>query len=658
MTMVSVLTRLAFGRTRVDGVLRWAVLVGLMSGLYASAQQPPVHWLHAGAMPPGAIGSQRLHRDGPLSGYFQPVRVRAPEGARIAPAVEAGFGTAQDGDLLVGLQIGAVYRLQVTNIPHQPGVEIFPTIEVVDRTYPPAGLALRFPVPIELTQEDLDLAAQGMFVTRVIYVEDPTQALPVRRTNDEGQPWLETRPGDDPLVVADGLGRPIAILRIGGRVPMAGANGAFTYNSPNVLIYDAADVDARTPQARRSPELRRGPQVTSANVSSTVAAQFAQNDLANSTVANSGQPSQTTPNSETREVLQGQDIQLPPPQMMPIGPVPADAFFSTGANQHGTQSSQPCDCEPGMPASSIPWIGHGDEYLCDGGDFGSPAGVQKDWTVVGVEQEDAIAHYDTLDGRVRVTPSNRVCVYAPRFAAVRQVVNVFANEQPVFIQQFADELSLARTNYSQPVASSLQRHAVSVNLGKTPPILFRQREQPGEIVNLQGVLEVYDSLAPYANLQIIRLGQFVGREEALLRRSSVAAIAWTGDQAPQVLFDNRAVQTQVGVQQAGVIYHTDGPENPWLRLIKLASTGFAQPGDEVEFTLRYDNLGDQAIGNVTIIDSLATRLEYVPGSARSTADATFVVTPNEGGSTFLRWEIRDPLEPSRGGLLQFRARVR
>jgi uncharacterized repeat protein (TIGR01451 family) len=284
--------------------------------------------------------------------------------------------------------------------------------------------------------------------------------------------------------------------------------------------------------------------------------------------------------------------------------------------------------------------------------------VRADWTVEGVEQEDAIAHYDTLDGRVRVTPSNRVCVYAPRFAAVRQVINVFANEQPVFIQQFADELSLAKANLSQPVASSLQRHAVSVNLGKTPPILFRQREQPGEIVNLQGVLEVYDSLAPYADLQIIRLGQFVGREEALVRRSSVAAIAWTGDQAPQVLVDNRQVQAQVGLQQAGVIYQTDGPESPRLRLVKLASTGFAQPGDEVEFTLRYDNTGDQLIGNVTIVDNLASRLEYVPGSVRSTADTTFVLTPNEGGSTYLRWEIRDPLEPGKGGLLQFRARVR
>src|SRR5262245_31887974 len=132
MTMVSVLLRAVIGRLRVDGILRWAVLVSLVSGLRASAQQPPVHWLHAGAMPPGAIGSQRLHRGGPLSGYFQPVRIRAPEGARIALATDGHFNASQPGDALVGMQIGAVYRLQVANIPNHPGTEIFPTIEIID----------------------------------------------------------------------------------------------------------------------------------------------------------------------------------------------------------------------------------------------------------------------------------------------------------------------------------------------------------------------------------------------------------------------------------------------------------------------------------------------------------------------------------------------
>jgi uncharacterized repeat protein (TIGR01451 family) len=299
-----------------------------------------------------------------------------------------------------------------------------------------------------------------------------------------------------------------------------------------------------------------------------------------------------------------------------------------------------------------------DEWLCDGGDFGSPAGVRADWTVDGLEQEDAVAHYDTLDGRILVTPSNRVCIYAPRFAAVRQVVNVMAAERNQYLEEVVEDERLARWRRAQPVATSVQRHAPQIDLADVPPILFRQRQQPGGLEVLRGTLSVYDSLAPYANLLIVRTGQIDGSEIPLAARCIRNAITLTGDQPPQVVIGTKAAQEQVGLRQAGIIYQTDGPDSPWLRLIKLASTGQALPGEEVEFTLRYDNIGDQAIGNVTIVDNLATRFEYVPDSARSTADATFITTPNEGGSTTLRWEIKEPLEPGQGGVLQFRVRVR
>src|SRR3954447_16669122 len=124
MTTVLVLARPP-RRTRVEGILLWAVLVCLVPGLAARAQERPVHWLNAGAMPPGAIGSQRLERGGPLPGYFQPVRIRAPEGARIALAPEGGNYKAPANQALVGMQIGYVYPLHVTNIPNNEGVDIY-----------------------------------------------------------------------------------------------------------------------------------------------------------------------------------------------------------------------------------------------------------------------------------------------------------------------------------------------------------------------------------------------------------------------------------------------------------------------------------------------------------------------------------------------------
>ena len=188
-------------------------------------------------MPPGAIGRLQLQRGGPLPGYYQPVEVRAPGGALISTAEAGSFQQPAPSPLLVGLHIGQVYRLRVTHIDGMPGVEVYPTIEIIDRTYPPPGEALRFPIPIVLTQTELQLASEGSFVTRVIYLEDPSRAFP-HQDNPVEQIWFEAPSGADPLVVADSLGRPVAILRIGGRVPdAAGPDSAFLYSSPPMIRF-------------------------------------------------------------------------------------------------------------------------------------------------------------------------------------------------------------------------------------------------------------------------------------------------------------------------------------------------------------------------------------------------------------------------------------
>ena len=98
-------------------------------------------------------------------------------------------------------------------------------------------------------------------------------------------------------------------------------------------------------------------------------------------------------------------------------------------------------------------------------------------------------------------------------------------------------------------------------------------------------------------------------------------------------------------------------DDPRLRLIKIASTQAALPGEEIEFSLRFDNTGDQPIGNVTIIDRLTARLEYVEGSAECDRKAGFSYDPNANDSLTLRWDITDPLRPGEGGVIRFRCRM-
>jgi uncharacterized repeat protein (TIGR01451 family) len=188
--------------------------------------------------------------------------------------------------------------------------------------------------------------------------------------------------------------------------------------------------------------------------------------------------------------------------------------------------------------------------------------------------------------------------------------------------------------------------------------LLRNRQQAGDIDRNRRVAVTAGSVAAYANLEIIRVGEIVGSEQAKIARSSLAAITWAGDQAAQVLIDNRSAKAEVGVQTPGTTYLLVEPNNPKLRLVKLASTDAAQPGDEVEFTLRFDNIGDRVIGNVAILDSLTTRLEYVEGSQTCSLPAEFEARPNDGSSLKLRWQIREPLESGKGGVIQFRCRVR
>ena len=158
------------------------VLWWLGAAAMLHAQQPNVHYWHHGVMPPGAIGSRQLQRGGPLPGFFQPVEIKAPPGARAfaggRSASSTNRGPARGRPACL---IGAVYRLRVTNIRLAEGAEVFPTIEVIDRLYAPAGqeLPLRHPDRHHRGRPEAGAGRQVRHAGDL--PRRPRQALPARR---------------------------------------------------------------------------------------------------------------------------------------------------------------------------------------------------------------------------------------------------------------------------------------------------------------------------------------------------------------------------------------------------------------------------------------------------------------------------------------------
>ena len=107
---------------------------------------------------------------------------------------------------------------------------------MIDRLYPPRGKEFQYPIPIHIDQRDIESALAGLFVTRVIYLEAPATALQVQDRRDY-QRVTDVGAQEDPLRTADRFGRPVAILRIGSRLPVHDpSTGKLKVQTPPLLL--------------------------------------------------------------------------------------------------------------------------------------------------------------------------------------------------------------------------------------------------------------------------------------------------------------------------------------------------------------------------------------------------------------------------------------
>lgn len=210
------------------------------------------HYLLSAQEPPGAVAHWQISRGRPGVGCYTAVSIQGPEGVQVGLARDGQFLEPIAIPVTTGMLVGAVYRFRVTGIPDWPGEELYPTLEVIDAIHPEPGREHRFPIPVVLTAEDLEIALRGSLVTRVIYLEDSQLAMPLA-VDAKDHLTVDVGPGENALRAADQLGRPVAILRIGSRVPsdLSGDLSEFLYGCPPwVPLQVAPDREAMIRQGR------------------------------------------------------------------------------------------------------------------------------------------------------------------------------------------------------------------------------------------------------------------------------------------------------------------------------------------------------------------------------------------------------------------------
>jgi hypothetical protein len=95
-------------------------------------------------------------------------QVRTPDG-------KVGFSEpALEAPGRFNFQQGAVYRLKLSRLPGFPGVELYPTLEVVAANSATHDYLAHNAVPLELSEEEVRQVVDGTYLVKTVYLPGST----------------------------------------------------------------------------------------------------------------------------------------------------------------------------------------------------------------------------------------------------------------------------------------------------------------------------------------------------------------------------------------------------------------------------------------------------------------------------------------------------
>jgi hypothetical protein len=108
----------------------------------------------------------------------------------------------------------AIYRLKLSDIPGLPGVDLYPTLEVVPANARTEAFLAHSAVPVSFTNEDIEQVQAGNYLVKVIYLPNPPFQDLAAAGPDE---IVSTRlpPGADPIAEAYQRGNILLVIRLG-----------------------------------------------------------------------------------------------------------------------------------------------------------------------------------------------------------------------------------------------------------------------------------------------------------------------------------------------------------------------------------------------------------------------------------------------------------
>lgn len=300
--------------------------------------------------------------------------------------------------------------------------------------------------------------------------------------------------------------------------------------------------------------------------------------------------------------------------------------------------------------------------VCDGGDHGAPAKPVGDDAIGNLTMGDTVARYrpagpgpDADD--VSITFSNCTCVYAPKFASVRQVHVPSERAAPLGVLGLAqDDLVLAEVRLD-PVRDQVQNLSLGAARRAEPGVGLEERLGPLAVDQAEladGTDRTEAPAARVAEVQPLRADrlqsplQVVGFDVPMAWTCVKAANVLVNAQTPQVVASHRGTAT----------LRFEEPGRAELTICKQAGSDTARVGEELDFTIFVLNSGDRAVDDIVLVDALPDRLTLIPDSPAASLPADVSTETADDGSVVVKWRFRDPLPAGASGFVRFRTIVK